>query len=136
MVVLDTDVISLIMRGRVPATAQARLAKLRRGEVALTSVTLGELFYGALRSASTRKWLDAVDRVRVTLACLDFDADAAEHYGELRAHLESKGRRLDDADLRIAAICRARSAILVSGNAKHFERVPGLLYENWIRAGV
>jgi len=132
MFVLDTDVLSLIMRGRVPDKAEVRLRALSRDQVKITAVTLGELYYGALRTASAKKWLDGVARVRATMQCLGFDEDAAQHYGELRAHLESKGRRLDDADLRIAAICRSRNQILVSGNEKHFARVPGLRYENWL----
>lgn len=132
MYVLDTDVISLIMRGRVPEHAEGRLRALRRDQVKTTAVTLGELYYGALRTASAKKWLDAVAVVARTMECLGFDADAAQHYGELRAHLEAKGRRLDDADLRIAAICRSRNQVLVSGNAKHLSRVPGLRYENWL----
>lgn len=132
MFVLDTDIISLIMRGQVPERAQVRLRALRRDQVKITAVTLGELYYGALRTASAKKWLDAVALVRSTMECLSFDAESAQHYGELRAHLESKGRRLDDADLRIAAICRSGNRVLVSGNAKHFSRVPGLRYENWL----
>ncbi len=132
MYVLDTDVVSVLMRGRLPKTAVERLERVPRDRVKITSVTLGELYYGALRTASATKWLEAVSQLRKSLDCLAFDAEAAEHYGELRAHLESRGRRLDDADLRIASICRSTGNVLVSGNAKHFERVPGLRYENWL----
>ena len=132
MYVLDTDVISSWMRGRLPESALSRLRNLPRDRVKITSITLGELYYGALRTASATKWLNAVAQVRKSLQCLGFDAEAAEHYGELRAHLESHGRKLDDADLRIASICRSTGHALVSGNAKHFARVPGLRYENWL----
>lgn len=130
--VLDTDVISFFMRGRLPEAALARIRMLPRDRVKITSVTLGKLYYGALRTASATKWLEAVSQLRKSLGCLAFDEEAAEHYGELRAHLESRGRRLDDADLRIASICRSTGHVLVSGNAKHFARVPGLRYENWL----
>lgn len=134
MVILDTDVVSLSMRRKLPERARDKLLALPRADVGITAVTLGELYFGALRTASAGRWLEAVGVLRRTMACLDFDADSAQHYGELRAHLEGRGRRLDDADLRIAAICRAGNHLLVSGNAKHFERVPGLRYENWIKA--
>jgi tRNA(fMet)-specific endonuclease VapC len=130
--VLDTDVISVFMRGRLPTPALDRLERLPREQVNITSVTLGELYYGALRTVSAKKWLDAIAQLRKSIVCLDFDAQAAEHYGELRAHLEAKGRRLDDADLRIASICRSAGGVLVSGNAKHFSRIPGIRYENWL----
>ncbi|GMU58268.1 MAG: hypothetical protein AMXMBFR34_00310 [Myxococcaceae bacterium] len=134
MVILDTDVVSLSMRSRLPERARDKLLALPRADVAITAVTLGELYFGALRTASPGRWLEAVRVLRQNTACLDFGAEAARHYGELRAHLESRGRRLDDADLRLAAICRAGNHVLVSGNAKHFERVPGLRYENWLKA--
>jgi tRNA(fMet)-specific endonuclease VapC len=130
--VLDTDVISLWMRGRLPEAALSRLRNLPRDRVKITTITLGELYYGALRTASASKWLDAVGKLQKTLLSLGFDVEAAKHYGELRAHLESRGRRLDDADLRIASICRSTGHALVSGNAKHFARVPGLRFENWL----
>src|SRR5260221_6645958 len=122
------------MRGRLPEAALGRLQTLSRDRVKITSITLGELYYGALRTASATKWLAAVSQFRQSIGCLAFDEEAAEHYGELRAHLESRGRRLDDADLRIASICRSTGHVLVSGNAKHFSRVPGLRYENWLAA--
>jgi len=131
--VFDTDVLSLLMKGRLPTQARERLAGVPSERARTTTITLGELFYGALRSGAARRWLSAIDQVTEHLSCLPFDERAAKHYGELRAHLEAKGRRLDDADLRIAAICVATDHVLVSGNARHFERVPGLKYENWLR---
>lgn len=132
MYVLDTDIVSLIMRGRLSEGAVARLERIDDRRIKITSVTLGELYYGALKTSSAKKWLAAVDQLRRTTTCLGFDAEAAADYGELRAYLESKGRRLDDADLRIASICRSTGHTLVSGNAKHFARVPELKYENWL----
>lgn len=51
----------------------------------------------------------------------------------LPCNLEARGEPLADADLRIAAVCRASDRTLISGNEKHFTRVPGLRYENWLR---
>ncbi len=53
-------------------------------------------------------------------------------YAEIRVALEASGQRLDDPDLRIAAICLAHDLTLVTGNVRHFERVPGLRVENWL----
>ena len=133
MYVFDTDVLSLLMKGRLPSKARERLAAIPSERARTTTITLGELFYGALRSGAARRWLTAIDQVTAHLSCLPFDEGAAKQYGELRAHLEAEGRRLDDADLRIAAICVSTDHVLVSGNSRHFERVPGLKFENWIR---
>lgn len=133
--VLDTDIVSLIMKGRLPGAARARLDVLPSSRVAITSVTLGELYYGALRSLAPQKWMDATRRVVGHLDCLGFDAEAALRYGEMRAGLDGRGLSLADADLRIASICLARDLTLISGNEKHFARVPGLRYENWLKLG-
>jgi len=63
---------------------------------------------------------------------LPFDARAAVVYGSVRADLERAGLPLEDADLRIAAITLARDLTLVTGNGRHFDRVPGLRIENWL----
>ena len=60
---------------------------------------------------------------------------AAAVYGTLRADLERRGMRLDDPDLRVASIALARDLTLVTGNVRHFERVPGLRVENWLDVG-
>ena len=65
-------------------------------------------------------------------AVLPFNEAAAEIYGALRADLERIGKRLDDPDLRIASIALSRDLTLVTGNVRHFERVPGLRIENWL----
>lgn len=134
MYVFDTDILSHLMRGRLPAAAQNRIARVERERAKTTTVTLGELYYGAFRSSETMRWLTAIERLVAQLPCLPFSEAAARRYGELRAHLESRGRRLDDADLRIAAICSASDHILISGNSRHFSRVPELRFENWLVA--
>ena len=57
---------------------------------------------------------------------------AARRYGEVRTELERRGTPLGDADLRIAAIALARGLTVVTGNIRHFQRVPGLQVENWL----
>lgn len=132
MYVFDTDVLSSLMKGRLPTPARTRMAAVAAERAAMTSITLGELRYGARRSPAARRWLAAIAKVRSLLPVLPFDAPAAERYGDVRAELERQGRRLDDADLRIAAICVAGGHTLVSGNERHFARVPALQYENWL----
>ncbi len=63
---------------------------------------------------------------------LPFDRPAAEAYGKLRAALERSGRPLPDPDLMIAAIALVRRLTLVTGNVRHFVRVPELQIENWL----
>jgi tRNA(fMet)-specific endonuclease VapC len=53
-------------------------------------------------------------------------------YGRLRQEMEQRGTPLAEADLRIGSIAVARGLTLVTGNVRHFSRVPGLTIENWL----
>jgi tRNA(fMet)-specific endonuclease VapC len=101
---------------------------------ATSSITLGELYYGARRLADAGETL--LGRIDATLlpnlAVLPFDVEAAKRYGELRADLERAGTPIGDADMRIAAIAKANELAIVTGNVRHFQRVTGLAVENWL----
>jgi tRNA(fMet)-specific endonuclease VapC len=66
------------------------------------------------------------------LAVLPFDAAAARICGGLRAELERRGSPIGDADTRIASIALANGLTVVTGNVRHFQRVPELSVENWL----
>jgi tRNA(fMet)-specific endonuclease VapC len=132
MIVLDTDVVSNLMRPRPSAQLVQRLSDIDASEQATTAITLGELAYGAQHANRPELYERAVhllSGVRV----LTFDRDAAERYGSIRHELEREGRRLPDPDLRIAATALVHGAVLVTGNVRHFKRVPGLGCEDWLR---
>ncbi len=71
--------------------------------------------------------------VKETLQVLGLDAASAQIFGEAKALLEKRGERLADADLLIGAIAAARKATVVTGNRKHYARVPGVTLEDWLR---
>ncbi len=135
MYLLDTDILSNLLR-RIPSTILiAKLASVPADQQFTSSITLGELVYGAYRLGGTRAsvLLQQLDKaLLLNLPVLSFDDAAARRYGEVRAELERQGTPLGDADLRIAAIALARSLTVVTGNLRHFQRVPGLLVENWL----
>lgn len=110
-----------------------RLGQVRSFDVALCSVVLGELRYGAERSAVSHRVanLDLIARLRSEFASLPFDDDAAEHYGILRAALASTGTLIGSNDLMIAAIAISHGLTLVTHNTAEFSRVPGLTMEDW-----
>lgn len=132
MYCFDTDVLSAAMRRDPPMHLIRRLATVPSEEQSTTAVTLGELLYGAAKRGSEPLAQRVRDLVIGALDVFPFDEEAAEVYGILRADLEAKGRRLGEPDLRIASITRSRDLTLVTGNVRHFDRVPGLVLENWL----
>ena len=69
------------------------------------------------------------------VSVIPFDGTAARTYGLLRAELEKLGTPISEPDLRIASIAMAHSLILVTGNERHFSRIPSLQIENWLKEG-
>jgi tRNA(fMet)-specific endonuclease VapC len=131
LIVLDTDAVSDLMRPRPSPTLMARLGETPSSAQATTAVTVGELAYGAHRVDRPdlfERAMSLLSDVRV----LAFDGDAAQRYGRIRSELE-RTKRLDDPDLRIAATVLAHDATLITGNTRHFQRIPGLRCEDWLR---
>ena len=131
----DTDILSNLLK-RAPSTALiARLASVPPERQFTSSITLGELFYGAHRLGTRANLLlERLDRTLLpNLPTLPFDEAAARCYGEVRAELERQGMPLGDADLRIGSIALARNLTVVTGNLSHFQRIPGLTVENWLQ---
>jgi predicted nucleic acid-binding protein len=92
-----------------------------------TAITVAELYWGAHRSSARDRHLRKIEEVLLpTLQVLPFDAKAAKQFGELKALLDAQGTPLADADLQIASIALAEGHELVTGNLRHFSRVPGL----------
>jgi predicted nucleic acid-binding protein len=123
----DTHAISEVLRPR-PAAGYVRwLAALPREEQFTSAVVVGELYKGAFRSSAVARHLENIEkRVLPAVTVLSYDAPAARVYGQIRARLESAGRPLADADLQIAATALLHDLELVTGNVKHFRRVPQL----------
>jgi len=130
----DTDVLSATLWRRPPIELVRALAQVAPEHQFTTSITVGELLYGARKRGSLRLTHQIREVVLAALTVLPFDETAARAYAEVRTDLEQAGQRLDEPDLRIAAIALSRDLTLVTGNVRHFERVKGLHVENWIHA--
>ena len=102
------------------------------GRMAMSSITLSELWHGAEKSAKVAQNLAVVEEFASLLEVLPYTAKAAAHCGAIRAALEKVGRPIGVNDLHIAAHARSEGLTLVSNNLGEFERVPGLMMENWV----
>ena len=130
MRILDTDHCIDILRGRSAVIDHRRKVY---DEVATTIITACELYYGAAKSQKPTEGKRAVDSFLKTLRVLELCPYSSQFFGVFKANLESDGGGLADADLLIGSIARANSAVVVTGNTRHFERIPGLKLENWQR---
>ena len=125
--IFDTDAISEVLRPKPAERYVVWLRGLPVDEQFTTAVTVGELYWSAHRSASRDRHLRNIEqRLLPALRVLSFDARAAKLFGELKASLEAQGTPLSDADLQIASITLSEGHELVTGNLRHFSRIPGL----------
>jgi tRNA(fMet)-specific endonuclease VapC len=130
--ILDTNTLSAIVAG-VRHHSLSRRLTTEAGRLYTTSVNWGEICYGlAKHPAGERLRRRYEEMVLPALELLDFDGACAEVYGRLRAELERGGERLPDADLMVASVALRHDMTLVSGNVRHFARIPGLKLENWL----
>jgi len=130
---LDTNSWVDHLRRGPTSNVTARLVSKSPGSAYLCSLVLGELLYGALHSQPSYRAnnLALVDSLRRQFVSLPFDDRAAEEYGKTREHLVKIGMPIGPNDLLIAATALAYGCILVTHNTQEFNRVPGLLLEDW-----
>jgi len=123
----DTGAISELLKP-VPARLYVDwLAGIPREEQFASAISVGELYKGAFRSpARDRQLANIEQRVLPAVTVLPFDVVAAKVFGEVRSVLEAAGTPLADADLLIASTALQYDLELVTGNLRHFSRVPGL----------
>jgi len=127
---LDTNSCINVMRTYPPALRE-RFNALA-DQLCISSVTLGELHYGAEKSARRAHNLTALEHFAARLDVLPFDAKAAAHFGQLRAELERAGTPCGPHDTQIGGHARSEGLTLVTNNLREFSRMPGLRVENWV----
>ncbi len=127
---LDTNLCIRVLRDR-PAGLRERF-NLEAAALCISSVTMAELMYGAEKSDRPAEKRQQVEAFAARLEILTFDADAAAHYGEIRASLERQGQVIGPYDLMIAGHARSRGLVVITGNLKEFSRVAGLRSEDWL----
>ena len=125
---LDTDTVSFALRGH--GQVATRLLDHRPSEICISSITLGELRFGAARRRS-RKLHRLIDTFIGAIAVLPFDQAAGDRFGPVAASLAAKGTPIGGFDTLIAAHALAADLTLITNNTKHFDRVDGLRTDNW-----
>jgi tRNA(fMet)-specific endonuclease VapC len=127
---LDTNIVIYVLKRR-PA-AILNIFNTNASRMAISSITLSELMYGAEKSVHVDKNLEAIEEFISHLDVLPYDAKASLHYGQVKASLEKKGEIIGENDIHIAAHTISQGLILVTNNLREFKRVSNLALENWI----
>jgi tRNA(fMet)-specific endonuclease VapC len=126
---LDTSVCVAVLRGNEVVGARVR-AEYAAG-LAVSAITLAELWHGALKSAHPVLIRAEVDHFLGPLVMFPFEESAADAYAGARTHLEARGTPIGERDLLIAATALAHGMTVVTMNTREFGRVPGLAVEDW-----
>lgn len=127
---LDTSILIYVIKNR-PASVRERFTRMH-GQMAMSSVSLLELVYGAEKSSAPERNLRHIEGLAARMDVLPFDTAAAMHAGRIRAELARAGTPIRPYDQMIAGHARGLGLTLVSNNLREFERVQGLWMENWV----
>ena len=127
---LDTDIAIELLRGRNAHVAE-QLASRNRNAIFLSTVTVAELIFGALRSRKSRESIVICRQFCSAFQLVELDQNAGERSGVIRADLEGRGERIGAYDLLIAGIALARGHVLATHNVREFGRIAGLQIEDW-----
>lgn len=127
---LDTSFCVACLRRRPKALTA--LASVGLADVAVSAITVGELHAGvhlASDPGGERRKVEAFLRPLPTLA---FDREEAVRWAALEAALRRAGQAIEAEDGMIAATALVHGLAVVTGNRRHFERVPGLRVLDWL----
>lgn len=127
---LDTNIIIYALKGS--PTIQTHLKRHYQDPLAMSVITLMELYYGAYKSRKVESNLAKIKLLEKSMETLSLGEEIVEIFGLMKSKLEKKGTPLDDFDIIIAATALAHNTILVTNNVKHFKRIDGLKLENWM----
>ena len=127
---LDTNICIYVIRTK-PEKVFQKLLTIHPEDVCISSVTYAELVHGVEKSIAVEKNRLAISMLLANMEILDFDVDAADYYGKIRAGLERKGTPIGPLDMMIAGHAQSLGYTVVTNNVKEFSRVSALRIENW-----
>ena len=128
---LNTDTCIAIIKKHPVALKKLRGKSI--GQVGLSSITLGELAFGADKSSRPNDAHVALSEFLLALEIAAFDDHAAMRYGEVRASLGRLGKPVGPLDTLIGSHAHALDVILVTHNTREFAQIEGLRLEDWVK---
>ena len=128
MILLDTNVVIAFFNGS-KAVLERVHSEIDR--IALSTLVVAELDYGAKASQKAEDNLEKLHRFVDIVRVVPFDLECAKIFGTIKSKLRKMGRPTGEVDALIAATAMSNKAVLVTGNRKHFENIKGLKVEVW-----
>lgn len=128
---LDTNICIYIIKKK-PESVLEKFELIDPDEIAVSMITVAELYFGARKSIFPEKNLNALDKFFLSFNLFDFDIAASMSYSIIRADLELKGTPIGPLDTLIAAHAISLNCTLVTNNQREFNRIAGLRIENWV----
>ena len=126
---LDTNIVIAYLTGNKTVADQL---KNHLPEVAISSLVLAELRFGARASARTGENIERLNQFLQIVEVADFDDASSDAYSRIRLSLRQMGRPTGEMDMLIAAVALSNDAVLVTHNTRHFENITGLVLEDWL----
>jgi predicted nucleic acid-binding protein len=129
---LDTNILSEVLRRRPDPKVIARLRQVEPEETHASMITLFELRFGSmLRDDAGEFWRKIEAQIVPLVHWLDVDRSVASTAGDIAAKLQKLGTPIGVSDCLIAATALVHNLVLVSRNVRHFEKITDLLRETW-----
>lgn len=130
MYILDTDICIFWLNGN--RKIGRIIEKQGIENIAVTIITACELYFGAYNSHRQEDNIAILDKLFTKLKIIQTTSKIARNFGKIKINLKTEGKIINDADIIIASIVISSNGILVTNNTAHFERISGLLLENWL----
>ncbi len=130
---LDTNIVSYYLRRTSTALEERINAELKKSSISISSIARAELRFGQMGMQHDDRRRSLIDGFLQRLPSIEFSAEAADCYGQLKHSLKIQGKPIGDMDTLIASHAMAEKLILVTHNIRHFEAIPSLKIEDWMK---
>lgn len=131
MYMLDTNIVIYAMKHPKGAIMDKLLAHTAV-DLCISTVTYAELLIGVEKSAYSERNKALLTRFLFGVEIMDFDQEAAQHYANIKVALQRQGMPVGDLDMMIAGHARSMGCVVVTNNRKHFDRIEGIVIEDWL----
>ena len=131
MYMLDSNICIYLINNKSASLTQ-RIANVQFNLLFISSIVIAELEYGVAKSTNKDKNSKALNNFTYGFNIVSFDTEASKEYGIIRASLEMCGNTIGANDMLIAAHAKSRGDILVTSNKREFDRIEGLVVEDWL----